>query len=135
MSIGAIAFYILWPILWILSPLRLRVCIVVLVDGHVLQVKNRFGGTAWHYPGGGIKFGETIQAAAQREAREELHIDLGSEVVCSTPQPILTRRNGLLMRETYVVARRSSRPTIQPSKELRDVRWHPMDENLARLIR
>jgi 8-oxo-dGTP diphosphatase len=47
-------------------------------DGKVLLLRRAFhpGAGLWTFPGGFVDLGESVEAAARREAREELEIDL-----------------------------------------------------------
>lgn len=45
-------------------------------DGAILLVKHTYD-RYWYLPGGGVKKGETVEAAARREVSEELGAELG----------------------------------------------------------
>jgi len=94
---------------------RRRAARVVLVDGagRVLLLRNSpdldsDGRGYWYLPGGGIRYGESIEAAAGRELREETGIR------ALTVGPVLGERAGVRFRfagreivqdEWYVAAR------------------------------
>ena len=57
-----------------MSAIRLRVCLVVVEDSRALLVphfETDADPVQWVVPGGGIEFGESAEAAAVREFREE----------------------------------------------------------------
>lgn len=99
---------------WLLARRR-RAARVVLVDGagRVLLLRNSpdldsDGRGYWYLPGGGIRHGESIEAAAGRELREETGIR------ALTVGPVLGERAGVRFRfsgreivqdEWYVAAR------------------------------
>jgi 8-oxo-dGTP pyrophosphatase MutT (NUDIX family) len=62
--------------LWVTRPLTLGVRLILVRDGSVLLVRHTYH-AGWLLPGGGVEKGETLEAAARREAREELGIELG----------------------------------------------------------
>ncbi|TMM47316.1 NUDIX domain-containing protein [Qipengyuania marisflavi] len=45
-------------------------------DGQILLVRHSYGPPAWYFPGGGLKRGETAEAAAKRELLEETGCDI-----------------------------------------------------------
>ncbi len=47
-------------------------------DGRIVLLRRAFdpGGGLWTFPGGFVDLGESVEDAARREAREELHIDI-----------------------------------------------------------
>lgn len=62
--------------LWITRPLTLGVRLILMRGSSVLLVRHTYH-DGWLLPGGGVEKGETLEAAARREAREELGIELG----------------------------------------------------------
>lgn len=58
---------------WFLFRRPMTLGVRVLVsneDGHVLLVRHTYV-SGWHLPGGGVERGETLEAAAEKELREE----------------------------------------------------------------
>jgi 8-oxo-dGTP pyrophosphatase MutT (NUDIX family) len=52
-------------------------CVLRDADGRLLMVRHTYGDRrAWELPGGGVQRGEAPAAAARREAREELGVDV-----------------------------------------------------------
>jgi 8-oxo-dGTP pyrophosphatase MutT (NUDIX family) len=56
---------------WRKTPLEGVSMIARDLEGRVLLVRHSYGPRAWYFPGGGIRKGETPEAAASRELREE----------------------------------------------------------------
>lgn len=60
----------------VFKPMNLGVKLILLKDDQVLLVKHKYG-CDWYLPGGGIKRTESVEAAARREAQEEVGATLG----------------------------------------------------------
>lgn len=59
------------------SEPRVRVAAVILIDGHILMVRQSRDGAEYHLlPGGGVEPGETIGAALTREVVEETGLEV-----------------------------------------------------------
>lgn len=55
-----------------MGAIRVRVALLIVRDGEILLVRHeKRGKSYWLLPGGGVEYGETLQQAACREAREE----------------------------------------------------------------
>lgn len=64
------------------NRLRVRVCGVCIKEGKILLIKHINIGEAgylWSPPGGGLKFGETVEACLKREFLEETHLSIKVE--------------------------------------------------------
>ncbi len=66
---AAYALLTLRRIAW--QPVTLGVNVLLVRDGEVLLVRHTYR-AGWFLPGGGVKRHETLEAAARREAREEV---------------------------------------------------------------
>lgn len=105
--------------------MRLRVVAAVIErDGEVLLCRRpeekRHGGK-WEFPGGQIRQGESILAAARREVREEL----GIEVLGVRGQSVPVEDTGSDYVIEFVPAVVQGEPTAEEHTELA---WVPADE-------
>lgn len=122
--LARIAFYLLWPLVWVYAPLRLRVSVAVLVDDAVLLVKSDFGSGKWQLPGGGMKFGESVLDAGRRELTEELGVSLPpTQCIVLFESFLVTRFAGLLQRECFIGCRLESKPAVVANHEISDYCW------------
>ena len=55
---------------------KLTVDIIIEIDGKVVLIERRNPPPGWALPGGFVDYGETVEAAAIREAKEETSLDL-----------------------------------------------------------
>lgn len=123
---GTLIFYLLWPLVWMYAPLFRRVRVVIMHADSVVMVKNFFGPGVWQLPGGGIKFGESVQEAALREVTEELGISL-QKVSMLHDDIKIVQQFGLLMRYHFVYVELDNRAELTKSKELTSAKWMDVD--------
>jgi len=122
--LGTILFYLIWPIMWFIAPLRVRVRAMIQVGDEVLVVKHWLGDNNWHLPGGGKKNAEKSLETACREVEEELSIQYGSaDGVLLNSIPKTVGRSGLLLRYQYVHVVLPKKPPVVTSKEISEYKW------------
>lgn len=74
--IGKLAYPLLLPLVRPFIGRTRRVYVALFYKKQVIYVKNWLARDTWRLPGGGIGTGETPAAAAVREIKEELGIDI-----------------------------------------------------------
>lgn len=135
--IYTIVHYLLWPFLWLYTPLTRRSRVLIIQDNKLLVVKGKLGPNVWQLPGGGIKFGESAVEAAKRELKEELYLD-AVKIDELNDSFIVCRQFGLLFRLHFfaVSIKKDATITIQKS-EIRDYTWLAIDDlkNVAPEVR
>ena len=60
----------------VFHPITLGARVILLRDDQVLLIRHTYR-QGWFFPGGGVDKGETLEAAARREAEEEAHANIG----------------------------------------------------------
>jgi ADP-ribose pyrophosphatase YjhB (NUDIX family) len=76
--------------LWRKTPIAGVSVIVTNLGGDVLLLKHSYGPAVWSLPGGGLGRGEEPLAAARREVREELGVDLARLEPVGTLEEVLS---------------------------------------------
>ena len=61
---------------WRKTPIAGVSVVITNLTGDVLLLKHSYGADVWSLPGGGLARGEDPEAAARREVREELGVEL-----------------------------------------------------------
>jgi 8-oxo-dGTP pyrophosphatase MutT (NUDIX family) len=91
-------------------------------EGKFLVIKGKTG--CWGFPKGHIKRGEKIEAAAKREAREEVGLNVKlSAVSKSIEYPLEKGRK----RIQFFLAETNSK-TVKPNSEVKDYKWLAKEE-------
>ena len=105
--------------------------VVLLPDGRVVLVRRKHPPEGWALPGGFVDVGETLEAAAVREAREETGLDVTLEdlvYVYSDPRRD-PRRHTL---SAAFVGRAAGQPVgADDADEARAFRWDALPSPLA----
>lgn len=122
--------------MWFYAPLQVRVRVIIQRKGQVLLVKNWFGPHQWELPGGGLKFGESLQAAASREVNEELSIlKPAGHYTLINKEPKIVSKNGLLMRNAYLSVHIEDQPIeIVSSREIVEYKWFDKDSDQVKTL-
>ncbi len=79
MRLGNVAFWVVWPALWVYLRVGHRTRVLMVVGDEFLALKGWLGSDKWILPGGGLHKGEESVAGAIREVHEETGIELAPE--------------------------------------------------------
>ncbi len=118
-----LAYRVAYRLLQLWSRLRpvpsVGVKCVLRHEGRILFIRHTYGDRRlWELPGGGLHRGEAPLAAATREAREEVGVDLAW-----TPLATLELRDHRLTTMHVFTADASSAAVTPDPGELAEVRW------------
>ena len=84
----------------------------------------------WTFPGGAVELGESLQAAAKREAWEETALDVEVGEVAAVLDTVVRNETGQI-RYHYVIIDYIARPVrgeLRPGTDVSDARWVSKDE-------
>src|SRR5262245_29257619 len=110
---------------------------VVVHSGHVLLVRRGAepGKGLWAFPGGFLDKGESIQAAAIRELREETGLDLPASVLAGAirhrevfDHPERSLRGRTITHAYYFEFPSGELPAVKGSDDAEHAQWIPMSE-------
>lgn len=102
---------------------------VILVDEQGRLFLARRGPTAknerglWEFPGGSVEFGETLEAALQREMREEFGITVEVGELVDVVDHILTEEKQHWVSPTFLGRIRAGVPAIQEPGKCSETGW------------
>lgn len=101
---------------------------VIVADGAVLLVKHNYGRHNWEIPGGVSEPGESAQATARREAREELDVELLVDGLTGVYWEPSWRTIGGHHFVFLAHLDRGVAPRIADSNEIAEFRWCSPDD-------
>jgi 8-oxo-dGTP diphosphatase len=107
----------------IARPVTVGVRALIVEDGRVLLVRMH-GQARWELPGGGVKRGESLRTAAEREAREETGCVVEAERLLGV---YLSIHEGMTNHVAVFVCRPTTPPTGALNIEIAETRWWPID--------
>jgi ADP-ribose pyrophosphatase YjhB (NUDIX family) len=119
------AYLLLWAYRVVVRPEVSGVKCVLTEGDHVLLVRHTYGPREWDLPGGGIKRGEGPAAAARREMREELGVDI--EDLRDAGEVVAKLNRSRATVSCFTAELRAPEITIERG-EIAAVRWFPRDD-------
>ena len=122
-TLGTIAFWTSWPLIYLYLAGTQRSKILVIAEGRVLVVKSWLGPGSWSLPGGGLHRGEEPLDGVLRELQEETGLSLPGEQV----RPLFSgvvRQHGLSVRYRCFVLQLPEVLALRPQRfEITDAQW------------
>jgi len=104
--------------------LGVRGCVVD-AEGRILLVRHSYT-PGWHFPGGGVETGQTVEEALAVELREEAHVAMtGAPVFCGLYLNALTSpRDHVAL---FLVEAFAQTSPFVPTREILEVAFFPRD--------
>jgi 8-oxo-dGTP pyrophosphatase MutT (NUDIX family) len=116
--------YVLWPVFFVIFPIRKRSTLLIMVGDELLVVKHKIYFGSWNLPGGGVKIGEDPLVSAVREVYEELHIKINEDEIRELSTGYETVREfGITSRQKFFVYSPSEKPVVKKNFEILDCVW------------
>jgi ADP-ribose pyrophosphatase YjhB (NUDIX family) len=110
---------------WVMRPTTLGSCLMVLREDSVLLVRMTYV-DGWHFPGGGVKRGESFAEAGRRELREECGLDAKEQTLLQVFFSQKRKKNDHVA--LYLVTSFTEIANPRPSPEIAEMRYFPMDQ-------
>jgi 8-oxo-dGTP pyrophosphatase MutT (NUDIX family) len=115
--------YLLYRVyLFFVRPLTLGVRVMMVQGGRVVLVRHTYT-SGWYFPGGGVHRGETFDAAARREAAEEVGAELHDLVLVGAYTNFKewkSDHNILFFSTDFTLGSKQD-------SEIAEMRWFPLD--------
>ena len=119
---------------WRKTPIAGVSVVITNLTGDVLLLKHSYGPDVWSLPGGGLARGENPEAAARREVREELGVELARIEPIGTLEEVLSGSPHTAHVFAAVCDQRP-RPDGREVKEARFFPSHSLPEPIGRTTR
>lgn len=108
---------------------RIRVAPVIIQDGALLLVRHVKGErTYWLLPGGGVEYGESLEEACVREAKEETGLDIAVDRLIAVNDSIPPDRHRHVVNIYFTAHITGGEMTIGQDWNLAELRWVPLND-------
>lgn len=114
----------MWPIFWVIFPVRKRAALLIIVGEEILVVKHKIYFGSWNLPGGGVKMGEQPASSIVREVFEELHIAVNEKDIRELGNGFETiKEYGITSKQKFFACNLTDKPDIQQNHEILTHAW------------
>jgi 8-oxo-dGTP pyrophosphatase MutT (NUDIX family) len=125
---GAIVFWLGWPVLFVYLRFGYRTRVLIVNGDEALVVKGWLGSNRWQLPGGGVHRGESSEAGALREIKEETGITLTTKQLAFLEEGV-GGTDGLHFRYYGYLVELPKRPIVQRHQlEITEAAWVPVKD-------
>ena len=90
------------------------------------KVRNEVG--VWEFPGGGLEFGETLEAAIIRETEEEYGMQIKVNELVGVSDCILAEEGQHWVSVGYLCSLNSGEPRIREPDKCTEIGWFTLEE-------
>lgn len=104
-------------------PITLGARVILVRGEEVLLIRHTYR-EGWFFPGGGVEKGETLEAAARREAGEEARVDVREVTLLGVYSNFLEGKSDHV---AIFVSRDFDLHDFQPNNEIGAREWFPLD--------
>lgn len=110
-----------------MPDIRVRVGVVIPRQDHLLLIRHRKGAqTYWLLPGGGLEYGEPIEACAQREVREETGLEVAIVRPLFLNEAIAPDGSRHLLQLTLLAEERGGNLAVGQESNLEEIAFQPL---------
>lgn len=124
---GRVAFWLGWPLWWLLMHHSERSRVLLVADNHVLLTRGTLSAGEWSLPGGGLHSGERAAIGASREIFEELAIVIAADQLHELAVE-QTHNSGIAYTAHFMAAELATRQLPTPQIEVAEARWVCIDD-------
>ncbi len=108
---------------------RVRAAGILIKDGKILLIRHQKGKNSyWLLPGGGVDYGETMEASLKREFLEECNIDVEIGEMAFVSQGIAPDKSRHIIHMTFEVEYTGGELQVGDEGILKEVSFLPVEE-------
>jgi len=112
-----------------MQNIRIRAAGILVRDGQILLVRHEKNGKSyWLIPGGGVDFGETVEAALIREYQEEVGLKIKVGKLVLVHDSIPPNRHRQVLNLYFLVTAENFELHVTQDAVLKGADFHPLSE-------